>query len=141
MRARPAPARRRAGRAWLAITAASLFLGIAGCASMPSPIGWRSGGAPERRVPALREVRSERAADYDVLVAELAKSDRDLERARQAYLRAAEKDPNSGFIADRLARLHWQLDDVELAVAEAERAFSLAPSGGGRRWRGGYAPP
>lgn len=126
-RAKPAPARGRAGRAWLAITAASLLVGIVGCASMPSPIGSRSDGAPERRAPALREIRSERAADYDVLVAELAKSDRDLERAREAYLRAAAKDPNSGFIADRLARLHWQLDDVELAVAEAERAFSLSP--------------
>lgn len=123
----PAPVRGRAGRSWLVVSATLLGLAVAGCASIPAP-PWsgREGGAV-RRAPALREIRSERAADYDVLVAELAKADRDLERAREAYLRAAAKDPNSAFIADRLARLHWQLDDVDRAVEEAERAFALAP--------------
>ncbi len=123
----PAPVRARTGRSWRAVSAMLLLLATAGCASLPTPDWVGAAAKPERRAPALREVRPERAADYDVLVAELAKADRDLERARKAYLRAAEKDPNSAFIADRLARLHWQLDDTDLAVQEAERAFALAP--------------
>lgn len=104
-----------------------MLLSVAGCASLVTP-PWRSdAGGSERPVPTLREVRAERAADYDVLVAELAKADGELLRARDAYQRAAEKDPSSAFIADRLARLHWQLEDVAGAVREAERAFELAP--------------
>ncbi|MCR9097612.1 MAG: tetratricopeptide repeat protein [bacterium] len=125
--AMPSPVRGRAGRSWLAVAATLILLGSAGCASVPSPKWTVGDGRAERRAPALREIRAERSADYDVLVGELAKADRDLEGAREAYLRAAEKDPNSAFIADRLARLHWQLDDVDLAVDQAERAFELAP--------------
>ena len=123
----PVPARVRDGGPWPAFFATLLLLATPGCASIPGPNWPSSGGAGDRPVPALREVRSERAADYDVLVAELAKADRDLEAARAAYQRAAEKDPKAAFIADRLARLHWQLDDVDLSVEEAERAFALAP--------------
>jgi len=78
----------------------------------------------DRKIP-LRIVRSEAPADYDVLVAEVAQIDGDLELAREAYERAAEKDPGSALIHDRLSRLAWQLDDVEGAVREAERAFAL----------------
>jgi len=66
----------------------------------------------DRKIP-LRIVRSEAPADYDVLVAEVAQIDGDLELAREAYERAAEKDPGSALIHDRLSRLAWQLDDVE----------------------------
>ncbi len=78
----------------------------------------------DRKIP-LRIVRSEAPADYDILVAEVAQIDGDLELAREAYERAAEKDPGSALIHDRLSRLAWQLDDVEGAVREAERAFAL----------------
>jgi len=78
-------------------------------------------------VPPLRVVREERSADYDVLVAESARAEGDYKASRAAFLRAAEKDPDSAFIHDRLARLAWQLEDVEGAVREAERAFELDP--------------
>jgi len=75
----------------------------------------------------LRIERSRMPADYDVLVGELAQARGDFEAARAAYERAAQKDPDSGFLHDRLARLAWQLDDVEGALREAELAFALDP--------------
>jgi len=77
-----------------------------------------------RKIP-LRIVRSDAPADYDILVAELAQIDGEIEFAREAYLRAAEKDPDSALIHERLSRLAWQLDDLEGALSEAERAFEL----------------
>jgi tetratricopeptide (TPR) repeat protein len=79
-----------------------------------------------RKIP-LRIVRSEAPADYDVLVAETAQIDGDFELAREAYERAAAKDPGSAVIHERLSRLAWRLDDVEGAVREAEHAFLLDP--------------
>ena len=67
-------------------------------------------------------------ADYDVLVGELAQAEGDFEGARAAYRRAAGKDPDSAVLHERLARLSWQLDDVDGAVREAERALALDPS-------------
>jgi tetratricopeptide (TPR) repeat protein len=78
----------------------------------------------DREIP-LRIVRSEAPADYDILVAEFAQIDGDLELAREAYERAAQKDPGSAVIHERLSRLAWQLDDIEGAVREGERAFEL----------------
>jgi tetratricopeptide (TPR) repeat protein len=82
--------------------------------------------AGDRHVP-LRIERSEAPPDYDILVAELAQLDGDFELAHAAYLRAAEKDPGSAVIHERLSRLSWQLDDIAGAVREAERAFELDP--------------
>ena len=91
----------RTGRSWPALVAILLLFITAGCASIPAP-SWPTARADsERPVPTFREVRPERAADYDVLVAELAKADRDLERAREAYLRAAEKDREAVLIEAR----------------------------------------
>jgi tetratricopeptide (TPR) repeat protein len=109
---------------------ATLLIGLvlSGCASGPSSRFFVDDGSPRaRRVPPMRVVRSERSADYDVLVAEMARAEGDYELARAAYLRAAEKDPDSAFVHDRLARLAWQLEDVEGAVREAEQAFALDP--------------
>ncbi len=92
---------------------------------MMSGLGADSGGKL-RPIP-LRVERPEAPADYDVLVAERAQAEGDFELARAAYLRAAQKDPNSAFIHEHLARLAWQLDDVDGAVREAERAFELEP--------------
>ncbi|HPG28749.1 MAG TPA: tetratricopeptide repeat protein, partial [Myxococcota bacterium] len=101
-------------------------LALVGCASWPGLPGAGGAGASARRVP-LRIERSRMPADYDVLVGELAQARGDFEAARAAYERAAQKDPDSGFLHDRLARLAWQLDDVEGALREAELAFALDP--------------
>jgi tetratricopeptide (TPR) repeat protein len=104
-----------------------LVLLLGGCASLGSLGGFGHSGTRAHRDVPLRIVRSEAPADYDVLVAERAQADGDLVLARQAYERAAQKDPDSAFIHERLSRLAWQLDDMSGAVREAERAFELAP--------------
>lgn len=94
----------------------------AGCAST-GPVLARPGAGP-----ALRIERPDRSADYDVLVAELAQAEGDFEQARAAYSRAVGKDPDSALLHERLARLSWQLDDVDGALRSAERALELDPS-------------
>jgi tetratricopeptide (TPR) repeat protein len=95
-----------------------------GCASL-GPAGFSSpGDERDRKIP-LRIERSEAPADYDILVAEVAQTEGDFELAREAYERAAEKDPGSAVIHERLSRLAWQLDDIDGAMREAERAFEL----------------
>lgn len=102
---------------------------MSGCASLlPGGLSDSdSSSVRSRRVPPFRVVRDDAPADYDVLVAELAQIDADYELAQKAYERAAVKDPGSAFIQDRLARLAWQLDDLDGAVRYAERAFELEP--------------
>ncbi len=93
----------------------------AGCASTgPGP-------SPEAAGLPPRIERPERSADYDVLVGELAQAEGRFEEARAAYSRAVGKDPNSAVLHERLARLSWQLDDVDGAVRGAERALELDP--------------
>lgn len=118
---------RRIGRALLWAGLLALLLST-GCAS-GGPFGLAEGDflSRSRKAPALKLVREARAADYDVLVAELAQAEGDFELARAAYERAAVKDPTSAFLHDRLARLAWQLEDIEGAVEESELAFELAP--------------
>jgi tetratricopeptide (TPR) repeat protein len=103
-----------------------LLLLAGGCASF-DPFGAFASGQHRRRNVPLRVVRSEAPADYDVLVAELARIDGAYPEARAAYERAVAKNPDSAVLHGRLARLAWQLDDVEGAVREAERAFELDP--------------
>jgi tetratricopeptide (TPR) repeat protein len=93
----------------------------AGCAS--------TGPGPSKEVagPPLRIERPDRSAEYDVLVAELAQAEGDFEAARAAYARAVGKDPKAAVLHERLARLSWQLDDVDGAVRGAERALELDP--------------
>jgi tetratricopeptide (TPR) repeat protein len=114
-------------KARISILLALVLLG-SGCASLPfgGYFGGQGGTRASREIP-LRIVRDEAPADYDVLVAERTQSDGDLVLARQAYERASKKDPKSAFIHERLARLAWQLDDMDGAVREAERAFELDP--------------
>jgi tetratricopeptide (TPR) repeat protein len=105
-----------------------LLLLTNGCASLGSfHFPGQDGKRTSREIP-LRIVRNEAPADYDILVGERAQSDGDLDLARQAYERAARKDPGSAFIHERLSRLAWQLDDMSGAVREAELAFELDPS-------------
>ena len=105
-----------------------LIVGTFGCASLtPDSLSGASKSRP-RRVPPFKVVRTNTPSDYDVLVAEFAQYDGDYKLAREAYERAAAKDPGSPFIHSRLARLAWQLDDIEGAVLEGEKAFDLDPS-------------
>ncbi|MFO0691665.1 MAG: tetratricopeptide repeat protein [Myxococcota bacterium] len=102
---------------------ATLFgvMALAGCASTgPGPSKEVAGAAP-------RLERPESPAEYDVLVAELAQAEGRFEEARDAYARAVGKDPNAAVLHERLARLSWQLDDVDGAVRSAERALALDP--------------
>lgn len=112
------------GRARIRLAGSLFVLALlaSGCASF-SPFG---GARHQREIP-LRVVRDEAPADYDVLVAELARIDGEYAEARAAYERAVAKSPGSAVLHGRLARLAWQLDDVEGAVREAERAFELDP--------------
>ncbi|MFP6655801.1 MAG: tetratricopeptide repeat protein, partial [Myxococcota bacterium] len=99
-----------------------LFVFASGCASLGDKRD------PDVRTIPLRIERSEVAADYDVLVAEMALLDGDLEFAHDALSRAVEKDPRSAVLHERLSRLAWQLDEVDEAVHEAELALGLDPS-------------
>lgn len=97
-----------------------------GCASL-GRLDFRDSGAKRLRHIPLRIERSEVPPDYDILVAEFAQIDGDFELARDAFERAAEKDPRSALIHERLSRLAWQLDDVAGAVREGELALALDP--------------
>lgn len=108
----------------LGFLAVALLVG--GCASMGG-LGFRDSNRNRARPIPLRVVRADAPADYDVLVAELAQIDGDLELAREAYQRAAEKDPESAVIHERLSRVAWQLGSLDAAVGEAELAFALDP--------------
>jgi tetratricopeptide (TPR) repeat protein len=114
----------RLGRVALVSGLLCLMIAASGCASLGSLGLSRENNAPAPEIP-LRIVRSEAPADYDVLVAEVARLDGRFAEAREAYERAAEKNPDSAVIHQRLSRLAWQLDDVDGAVREAERAFEL----------------
>ena len=52
-------------------------------------------GAPAERGVAIRP---DLPVDYDVLVAEMALADADYAEAKEAFLRAIEKDPNSAYL-------------------------------------------
>jgi tetratricopeptide (TPR) repeat protein len=119
-------------RLWLGILI--LMLSGSGCALFPLPWDGADAGSSRvrRRIP-LRIDRPDAPVGYDVLVAEMAQLEGDFELAREALERAALKDPASGFIHDRLARLAWQLDDLDTAVREAELAFELEPESIGVR--------
>ena len=107
--------------------AASLLLGLVastGCASLPdarAPIAVR--GGPD----ADRVERPEQPAEYDVLVAEFALFEGKTEVARDAFLRAAAKDPESAYLQLRVGRLQAQLDELESALEYTERAVELEP--------------
>ncbi|MHA7837335.1 MAG: tetratricopeptide repeat protein, partial [bacterium] len=110
----------------LLLLIALLGLPITGCRSLVPP-GWGAGEEDRAREIPLRIERPEAPPEYDVLVGELAEREGGIAEARAAFERAAAKDPGSAFIHHRLARLSWQLDDVERAVEEAELALELAP--------------
>jgi tetratricopeptide (TPR) repeat protein len=113
-----------ASRFGLRIALLSTLLLAMGCVSLPFAGG---GGEPaQRRIP-LRVERPNAPAEYDVLVAEVAEREGKLDEAREAYERAAEKAPDSGYLHARLSEIAFALEDVDTAVREAELAFELDP--------------
>ena len=74
-----------------------------------------------------RIARPEAAASYDVLVGEFALRDGDLALSRDAFTRAAAKDPESAYIHRRLALLAAQFEDLDGAIEHAARAVELDP--------------
>jgi len=104
----------RAARALLACAAISL----AACSTVPS-VG--------SLAPAGDSSAGDAPADYDVLVAEFAARDGELGEARDAFLRATEKDPGSAYLHLRVAMLSARLDDLPLARVHAEQAVELDP--------------
>lgn len=93
-----------------------------GCASLPF-----SGEAD----PADRDqgpvARPEAPADYDVLVGSMEALEGRTVEAREAFARAAAKDPESAYLQRSLGNLSAQLDDLDGALVYAERAVELAP--------------
>ena len=92
---------------------------LAACATSPT----RSGGGASSRL-----VQADASADYDVLVAEFAARDGDLEVAHAALLRAVAKDPESAYLHRQVATLSLRLEDLELARLHVERAVEIDPS-------------
>lgn len=95
--------------------AALAGLGLAACASV----------TPDSGVASRLRVQPDAPPDFDVLVGEFAARDGNLLEARNAFLRAVEKDPDSAYLHLRVAMLSSRIEDVELARAHAERAVAL----------------
>jgi tetratricopeptide (TPR) repeat protein len=90
-----------------------------GCASV-------GGGGDVAESPGV-EIRPEAPAEYDVLVAQQHISEGDVEAGIQAYLRAAEKDPDSAYLQRVLADAFARSGDLDASVKHAERAYALEP--------------
>ena len=71
--------------------------------------------------------RPDLAVEYDVLLAEMALADGDLQAAREAMRQAITKDPNSAYLEMRLSRIDAHFEDLMSAIAHAERAVELEP--------------
>jgi tetratricopeptide (TPR) repeat protein len=93
------------------------FLGLGACASVPRELA----SDPAERV------QPSAPADFDVLVGEFAAREGRLQQALDAFLRAAQKDPDSAYLHLRVAMLSSRLEDVERASAHAARAVALDP--------------
>jgi tetratricopeptide (TPR) repeat protein len=114
-----APRSRLPRRAGLALALLAISVAPLGCATLRSPES-ASGGSS-------RAARPDAPPEYDVLVGSLAALDGDPEQARDAFARAAEKDPDSAYLQRALGRLSAQLDQLDDAQAHAERAVALDP--------------
>ncbi len=113
---------RTAGKRWV-VGVIALVWWLPGCASIwPLEVSPLPADAPEGTV-----ARPDAPADYDVLVGELAGEEGRFVEARDAYLRASHKDPQSAYLQRKLARLSLKLDDVDASVVHANQAFALEP--------------
>ena len=98
------------------------LLALAGCAGVPRERVLPTGATEEQGI-----ARPDAPASYDALVGELAFREGDFAGARDAFSRAAAKDPGSAFLHRRLAKLSLKLERVDDAVGHAMRALSLEP--------------
>ncbi len=98
-------------------------MGLPGCALLGN------GSPPKAAARPLHAgaARPDESADYDVLVGEMAAQDGRFLEARDAYLRAARKDPASAHLQRKLARLALKLDDVDAAVELRDRGLPARP--------------
>ncbi|MCZ6464714.1 MAG: tetratricopeptide repeat protein [Proteobacteria bacterium] len=103
----------------LAAAVVALSLGCAGTS------GTGPSGAVRR--PAGNPIRPDAPAEYDVLVGHMAALEGRTEEAREAFARAAEKDPDSAYLQRSLGRFAVQLDDLDTALGHARRAVELDP--------------
>jgi tetratricopeptide (TPR) repeat protein len=99
------------------VLAAAGVLALAACTTVTPPGVRPSPDAPQ----------PEASADYDVLVGEFAAREGQLLEARNAFLRAVEKDPESAYLHLRAAMLSARIEDLDLALLHTERAVELDP--------------
>jgi len=92
-------------------------LELAACASV----------TPDRGADLGLRVQPDAPPDFDVLVGEFAAREGNLVEARDAFLRAVEKDPDSAYLHLRVAMLSSRIEEVEIARSHAERALALDP--------------
>ncbi len=109
-------------------TSVLLLASLSGCASWGGPeAGPEAAVVPPPVIAGEAVPRDDRPADYDVLVAELLAQEARFEEARDAYRRAAVKDPSSAHLQRKIARLSLKLDDIDTAVVHATEALELEP--------------
>ena len=107
-----------------------VLFSIAGCRSTQGPSQEAVSGSesvvvaePGKSVPE----RPDAAPHYDVLVGEFAAIDGNYRVAHTAFMRAAEKDPDSAHLQRRLAELSAKRFDLDGASRHARRAMELDP--------------
>jgi tetratricopeptide (TPR) repeat protein len=71
--------------------------------------------------------RPDAPPEYDVLVGNLAALEGRIADARDAFTRAATKDPDSAYLQRSLGRFSAQLDDLDQALIHGQRAVELDP--------------
>ncbi len=109
------------------LLAALLSAGAFGCASGRGPAGSDAGAEAHRGEASLSEYADRNADFYYLVGRELELDGRD-EEAIVAFRSALERDPDSALIHHKLAELLARRGRIAEAQAEAELAFSLAPS-------------
>jgi tetratricopeptide (TPR) repeat protein len=117
------PSRAAAGAAvtWLAGLAVACASG--GAPVPPSP----AAGTTEPAAAEVPEVRPEAGAEYDFVVGRQHELAGHLEEALSAYVRAADKDPESAYLQRKVGALAWRLGELDRALVHAERAHQLDP--------------
>ncbi len=120
---------RRRARLRPLLAALLVIATLSGCSSTGGLLGRAEEDGPVERPDA--------DATYDVLVAEVAARDGDIEGALEALDRAIVKDPGSAYLAYRASRFAAQLDEIDRAIVYGETGLALDPDDiEGRRFLG-----
>jgi tetratricopeptide (TPR) repeat protein len=115
----------RVSWAWLGLAAVLALL--PGCATL------RSLGVERESEETASLERPEASPEYDFMVGQMLEMDGHLPEASAAYARALAKDPDSLDLLKKLAELAARQNQLDVAVAHAERAHALAPDDVGVR--------